>query len=342
MLRKELEHQTLLRALREQLIPRAEKEGVEKLFLGEAPFVPPRGVTALKTGLRTPRKMASRRSYIHHQRWSEEGLESLRFVQFGAVLEGEADLRIGNGVFSFPEGTMMLVPPGVPQPDGSRPHWERSCPEQASSRLFWFLTMPSGIFCHICTTHNNAHHSAQHLFLCDPQLHLSTENLLHELRERECNHDHLARLSLLSILYRAERELASGRFITNVRQMPFSDPASGLSPFVERACAYIHRHLAQPLTLTDIASNAHVSVSHLNRRFRAEVGTTIIQYVTDQRVESAKSLLENTDLPIHQVARVTGFADRSYFTKVFTKQVKTSPTDYRSRQTTRKPRQRTH
>ncbi|PJB62234.1 MAG: hypothetical protein CO095_18995, partial [Armatimonadetes bacterium CG_4_9_14_3_um_filter_58_7] len=68
-------------------------------------------------------------------RWPKLGLVAMRFIQMGYVLEGEADLWIGNQILTLPTGTLLIIPPGVPHSDGSLPHWERPKPESAFSRF---------------------------------------------------------------------------------------------------------------------------------------------------------------------------------------------------------------
>jgi transcriptional regulator GlxA family with amidase domain len=67
----------------------------------------------------------------------------------------------------------------------------------------------------------------------------------------------------------------------------------------------LHR-LGEPLTLTDLATHARISVRTLTRRFRAETGHSPLQWLLHQRVEHARELLETTDLPLTRVAHLSG------------------------------------
>jgi len=66
-------------------------------------------------------------------------------------------------------------------------------------------------------------------------------------------------------------------------------------------------HLGQPLSLRDLAAQASMSVRTFTRRFRDETGVSPAQWLTQQRVERARQLLENTDLPIDRIAGEAGF-----------------------------------
>jgi transcriptional regulator GlxA family with amidase domain len=64
--------------------------------------------------------------------------------------------------------------------------------------------------------------------------------------------------------------------------------------------------LDAPVTLADLARHAHTSIRTLTRRFRAETGLSPLQWLLQQRVERARELLEASDLPLTQVARLSG------------------------------------
>jgi transcriptional regulator GlxA family with amidase domain len=65
--------------------------------------------------------------------------------------------------------------------------------------------------------------------------------------------------------------------------------------------------LEQPLDLAALAGQARMSVRSFTRRFRDETGLSPTQWLTRQRVERARLLLETTDLPVDEVARRAGF-----------------------------------
>ncbi|OIK28515.1 AraC family transcriptional regulator [Streptomyces malaysiense] len=71
--------------------------------------------------------------------------------------------------------------------------------------------------------------------------------------------------------------------------------------------AWALEHLGEPLTLARLAEHARMSLRSFTRRFRDEVGKTPVQWLTAQRLELAKQLLETTDLPIDLVAYRAGF-----------------------------------
>lgn len=86
------------------------------------------------------------------------------------------------------------------------------------------------------------------------------------------------------------------------RPIPPCD-AEGTSATRAWALAKLH----EPLQLDDLAGHARMSRRTFTRRFREEVGLSPGQWLTVQRVELARHLLESTDLTVDQVAERAGF-----------------------------------
>jgi transcriptional regulator GlxA family with amidase domain len=71
--------------------------------------------------------------------------------------------------------------------------------------------------------------------------------------------------------------------------------------------AWAAAHLDQPLELAELARRSSMSVRTFTRRFRDETGESPGRWLTQQRVDRARHLLETTDLPVDAVARHAGF-----------------------------------
>ncbi|MEU8434723.1 helix-turn-helix domain-containing protein [Streptomyces sp. NPDC029216] len=93
---------------------------------------------------------------------------------------------------------------------------------------------------------------------------------------------------------------------------------------------WMESRLERPLTLADIADHARISVRTLNRRFRAQTGTTPLQWLLHARIHRARQLLETTDLPITLLADRTGFGSPATLRHHFTRHTGTSPYAYRA------------
>lgn len=96
------------------------------------------------------------------------------------------------------------------------------------------------------------------------------------------------------------------------------------------ARAWALEHLDRPVTLRDLASCESMSVRTFTRRFREEVGVSPLQWLTRQRVERARQLLEETELPVDRVAADAGFGTAASLRQHLQAAVGVSPSAYRS------------
>ena len=93
--------------------------------------------------------------------------------------------------------------------------------------------------------------------------------------------------------------------------------------------AWMEQRLERALTVEAMARHAGYSPRSFARRFRAETGTTPLQWLIGRRVAEAQRLLEGTDLPIEDVATRAGFGTAVALRQHFARAVATSPTAYR-------------
>ena len=100
-----------------------------------------------------------------------------------------------------------------------------------------------------------------------------------------------------------------------------------------RQCAAVRRHIdlhfKEPLTLEQLAEEAHMNKYYLSHAFKREYGISPINYMISRRVEESKYLLAETDLPMSQIAQLLGFSSLSYFSQVFRRSQNISPMEYR-------------
>ncbi|MGW7364251.1 helix-turn-helix domain-containing protein [Streptomyces sp. NPDC054841] len=106
--------------------------------------------------------------------------------------------------------------------------------------------------------------------------------------------------------------------------VPQSDDHS-LGPALQWAT----EHLEDPLTVDELARRARMSPRTFYRRLQASTGTTPLQWLLQQRVARAQTLLESTDLPIEQIGEHSGLGTAANLRRHFTRSVGVSPTDYR-------------
>ena len=115
-----------------------------------------------------------------------------------------------------------------------------------------------------------------------------------------------------------------------VRILP-AKPLAGWK--MRRVIDFIEDNLEGDLSLQAMAAEVDISPLYLARAFKAAVGQSPHQYVLARRIERAKELLRNTDLPVVDVALSSGFSSQSHLSHWFIRQIGVSPAMYRRQAT---------
>lgn len=114
-------------------------------------------------------------------------------------------------------------------------------------------------------------------------------------------------------------------FIESVYSSQDARKMSQLKPAIE----YMQYNYAQPLTLADIAKAAHLSVSRMAHLFKEEMGVTIVDYLTNLRINHAKRMLMTSDSNCTRICYEVGYNNQSYFTRVFKQVAGLTPRQFR-------------
>ncbi|MNR01875.1 HTH-type transcriptional activator RhaS [compost metagenome] len=80
---------------------------------------------------------------------------------------------------------------------------------------------------------------------------------------------------------------------------------------------YAREHLAQPLSVEQLAQVANLSPRQFSRAFRAETGQSPAKAIENLRLEAARQMLERGRLTLDQIAQETGFTDRRRMRETF-------------------------
>ncbi|MFC3455928.1 helix-turn-helix domain-containing protein [Amycolatopsis speibonae] len=104
-------------------------------------------------------------------------------------------------------------------------------------------------------------------------------------------------------------------------------PDTSLAPVLEWARGRLDR----PLTVADLAARAAASQATLHRRFRAELGTTPLAWLTTERIALACRLIERGEQRLDSVARASGFGTATNLRTQLRRATGLTPTAYRAR-----------
>lgn len=92
---------------------------------------------------------------------------------------------------------------------------------------------------------------------------------------------------------------------------------------------FIRQHLSENIGLEDVAKSAGVSVSYLGSLFRQYLNCTPRGEIERQRINRCKVLLSTTQMPITDIALGSGYRDSGYFSRVFHRIHRMSPSAFR-------------
>lgn len=98
---------------------------------------------------------------------------------------------------------------------------------------------------------------------------------------------------------------------------------------LRRVLAFVADNYERDLSLDDLAGEAGMSTFHFAREFKRATGTTPHQHLIKFRVEHAKALLAEGEMPLAEVGLRSGFSHQSHFTRLFRKLTGTTPQSYR-------------
>ena len=96
------------------------------------------------------------------------------------------------------------------------------------------------------------------------------------------------------------------------------------------AIEYAEKHFKEPLTIESVAKVIHLSTNYFSRLFTEVCGCTFVDFLTYLRMQHAKQLLADTDLPITYIPYEAGFVSFSGFSRIFKKLEGCTPTYYRN------------
>ncbi len=109
----------------------------------------------------------------------------------------------------------------------------------------------------------------------------------------------------------------------------FTNEAKVNTSVVEKIQGRFERDYNENFSLSGLAAEYHISMSHLAHIFKAVTGYSPIDYLTVCRLTAAKSFLSTTSKPIKEIVDICGFGDESNFSRMFRTKIGITPSEYR-------------
>lgn len=92
---------------------------------------------------------------------------------------------------------------------------------------------------------------------------------------------------------------------------------------------YIRENINSPFMITDLARHAALNPQYMMRLFKKTTGKSIVEYVTERKMELAKEMLGKTQWTNEIISEKVGYVSANYFIKLFKKQYGMTPREFR-------------
>lgn len=146
-------------------------------------------------------------------------------------------------------------------------------------------------------------------------------NILREMEQKNTGYEDVCQAYMEILIIRLMRSTALA--------VPAEPQVSSGNHQCAAVKRYIDLHFKEPLTLDQLAEDAHMNKFYLSHAFKREYGISPINYMISRRIEESKYLLAETDLSLSQIAQLLGFSSLSYFSQVFRRTQAATPMEYR-------------
>ncbi len=98
---------------------------------------------------------------------------------------------------------------------------------------------------------------------------------------------------------------------------------------IKKAITFILNNVNRDLTVKEVADHVHRSPEYFTKVFKKETGQNIKTYITQVKLDVAKDMLSNPNIPISLISCEIGYTNFSHFTQMFKKYENMTPTEYR-------------
>jgi len=223
------------------------------------------------------------------------------------MVKGSTTYYIGDKIYHVAQGNFVFIPKGV---------LHKTDYEENDNNERVVINFSDAIFTNELQEIREELYNSRVMYVQEEQLTYFEELL--KLIEKEYRQED-GYCSIMLKLYITELLVQICRHKYN-----FKPVLSGMDLIVYTISKYISLHFQENISLSVLSHEFGMSESHLSRKFKAYTGIGVNEYITYVRIANAEKLLQETALPITQVAERCGYSDSNYFSTVF-KRVKGVP-----------------
>jgi len=109
----------------------------------------------------------------------------------------------------------------------------------------------------------------------------------------------------------------------------YIETQSALDDQISHIVKFIDDHLAEDISLYDLACEMDMSYAYLSQFIKKKMGENFVQYVQNRRIRKSEQLLQETDIEINDITKLAGFNTKNTFYRVFKEKTGVTPGEYR-------------
>ena len=143
--------------------------------------------------------------------------------------------------------------------------------------------------------------------------------------------DQLHNITVTNINAQFETKITLIKFIQKMWQsgLILENDANGTNTTEKEMITYIRQNYTKEISLREFGLQFHLSEKYISRYFKEHFHITLSQYINHLRLEHARQLLQESTVPVTEVALQSGYQNVSYFIRCFKKMYGVSPLKYR-------------
>lgn len=248
-------------------------------------------------------------SHIHlNERWGEKDA-ICPYSKAYYITHGECEFKIGQTVYHASEGDFFMIP------SGTKHSFYHTNENYITKYWFHFDAKAGGMSIFDAVSMPYFHNFGQ-----NRKLKSLFRSIFKAASDDSLKSQMLLNAKILELIY-VYFEATNADFLAEV---------CNENDLMRRICNYINDNIDKNITMTELSEMAHFHPNYFIRFFKERMGIPPVKYINGVKVESAKSLLENTHIPVKEVMTAVGFEDYSHFSKFFKTYTGYSPTAFRN------------
>ncbi|MFI3176731.1 MAG: AraC family transcriptional regulator [Eubacteriales bacterium] len=229
------------------------------------------------------------------------------------ITKGSGNFLIENQTFAMKKGDFVIL----------NPHTLHSV-HSSSKRPFEYIAI--GISNLTIQFGKSAHYASPQYLVCNNSNHTAAFEpyliaLLQELEHQHHEYETACHCMIQLLIVHIQRQFQA--------TLDFTDQ-SAIRKECRMVYEYINEHFTERITLEQLADYVSMNKFYISHEFKKSYGISPVNYLIKRRIEESKSLLAKTDHSLASIASLLGFSSASYFSQIFKRAEKMTPSQYRT------------